>query len=230
MVRPFAVLPPAAPAAPDAPSADPSDAELAAWALSEAEATPPEGWLSALGGLRGLSDLSPAAVERSTGLPAPAARRLWAAIELGKRAWSTPVVGEGPIETPDAMAALLAPPLRGLPMEQLHVAYLDTRLRLIERRCIAVGSDACVVVEPRDVLRHALALRSRQLVLAHNHPSGDPEPSHLDLSLTRRLVELCRAMGVDLLDHLVVGREGWVSMRAEGLLVPTGSAPARYVL
>jgi DNA repair protein RadC len=112
-------------------------------------------------------------------------------------------------------------------VEELHVVYLDARMQLIELRRMFVGSDMCVVVEPREIMRVALLLRSRHIALAHNHPSGDPEPSAQDLALTRRLAELCGLMGIDLVDHLVIGRPGWVSMRRDGHYQPrAGSSPA----
>lgn len=205
-----------------------SDASLAALALD----APGGGadWLSSIGGLRALCDITPAVVARTTGLPEGAAQRLWAAIELGRRAWAEPTVGPEPLDSPERIAALVAPPLRGSPVEELRVAYLDTRMRLIELRSLGVGSDACVVVEPREILRVGLLLRARHLVLAHNHPSGDPEPSHQDLALTRRLADLCGAMGLHLVDHLVVGRGGWVSLRMAGHYMPSASCAPSYLV
>ncbi len=206
-----------------------SDAALASLVLDPLRQGRGADWLASIGGLRALCDVTPAVVARTTGLPEPEAQRLWAAIELGRRAWAEPSVCSGTMDTPERMADLIVAPLRGSPVEELHVAYLDARLRLIELRCLGVGSDACVVVEPREILRLGLLLRARNLVLAHNHPSGDPEPSHQDLSMTRRLAELCVAMGLHLVDHLVVGRGGWVSLRAAGHYHPTASTVPNYL-
>jgi hypothetical protein len=129
----------------------------------------------------------------------------------------------------DVSAAQADGPLALAPVEELHVVYLDNRMRLMDHRRMFVGSDMCVVVEPREILRVALLLRARVFALAHNHPSGDPEPSAQDLALTRRLAELCALMGMELVDHIVVGRPQWVSMRRDGHFQPRSAGSPTWM-
>lgn len=182
-----------------------------------------------VGGLRGLLGEPPEALERASGLSPARARRLAAALALAGRAAGLSGPRPRLLRDPDALFAAVGPALALAPVEELHVVYLDARMQLIELRRMFVGSDMCVVVEPREVMRVALLLRSRHLALAHNHPSGDPEPSAQDLALTRRLAELCGLMGIDLVDHLVIGRPGWVSMRRDGHYQPRAGANPAFV-
>jgi DNA repair protein RadC len=96
--------------------------------------------------------------------------------------------------------------------------YLDARHRVLRRRLVSLGTLTASLVHPREVLAPALEVRAAALVVVHNHPSGDPEPSPEDCALTERLRDAARLLGVDLLDHVVVAREGFVSLRQRGLL------------
>jgi DNA repair protein RadC len=119
---------------------------------------------------------------------------------------------------PEAAAELLVPALANLDRERCVATLLDTKHRLIEQVVVSIGSVDHTFMAPREVYRDALLANASALVLAHNHPSGDPEPSRDDEQLTRRLVRAGELVGVDLLDHLVVGGERWVSLARRGLV------------
>ena len=119
---------------------------------------------------------------------------------------------------PEAAAELLVPALAHLDRERCVAALLDTKHRLIEQVVVSIGSVDHTFMAPREVYRDALLANASALVLAHNHPSGDPEPSRDDEQLTRRLVRAGELVGVDLLDHLVVGGTRWVSLARRGLV------------
>jgi DNA repair protein RadC len=106
----------------------------------------------------------------------------------------------------------------GLPDEELHCLYLDRRNRVIARERLTIGSDRFTVVDPRQIFRPAVTHRASAIVLAHNHPSGDPTPSVQDGEVTRRTSVAGRVLGVTVLDHLVFGASRWVSMRDAGLM------------
>lgn len=105
------------------------------------------------------------------------------------------------------------------PAEQLVALYLDQRNRLIGYSVVYTGTLAKIAVEPRGVLASALLCNAASVVIAHNHPSGDPSPSAEDLLFTRRLAEAGEVVGVPLTDHLIIGDAGrWFSMRERGAL------------
>lgn len=117
-----------------------------------------------------------------------------------------------------AAAALLAPFLQGLDHEQFHVLHLGERLGLLWYDAYAMGTDGGVDVPLRTLFRDALALESRALILAHNHPDGDPSPSIADKAVTRRIVAVARQLDIVILDHLIFGHDRWTSFRRVGLI------------
>lgn len=126
-------------------------------------------------------------------------------------------VGERPaVTSPEAAADVLVPVLHGGDRERCVAALLDTKHRLLELVTVSVGSVDHTFMSPREVFRDALLANATALVLAHDHPSGDPEPSRDDERVTRRLVEAGAIVGVDVLDHLVIGGSRWVSLARRG--------------
>ena len=133
------------------------------------------------------------------------------------RAFAPPDPGLRPeITSPDAAAELLVAALAGSDRERCVAALLDTKHRVLETVTVSVGSLDRTFMAPREVFRDALLANAAALVLAHNHPSGDPEPSHDDELLTRRLVRAGELVGVEVLDHLVVAGRRWVSLARRG--------------
>lgn len=137
------------------------------------------------------------------------ASSLLAGLELGRRA----ALSRGrPIQEPkDAISHLVW--MQSLQKEHFHALYLDTRRFLIATETVSVGTLDSSLVHPREVFRPAIAHAASAVLVAHNHPSGDPEPSAEDLALTRRLDKAARLLGLALLDHVVVARRGFVSLR-----------------
>lgn len=147
------------------------------------------------------------------GLDRDQAERLAASFHLG-RAAERARTGERPVlKRPDDVARFLAPELRGLEVETFQALVLDARHRLKARVEVSRGTLTMAPVHPREVFAPALRLAGVAVIVAHNHPSGDPEPSPEDVEVTRRLVESGRIVGVPLLDHLVCAGERWVSLR-----------------
>ena len=96
--------------------------------------------------------------------------------------------------------------------------HLDRRNQLIRDEMVAFGTVDHAPVYPREVIRRALDLSASAIILVHNHPSGDPEPSRADITMTRKVADAAKLFDIGLHDHLVVGRDGTASMRALGLL------------
>lgn len=111
-----------------------------------------------------------------------------------------------------------------LPTERLRVLFLNSVNRLLDDQTFAEGSVNETAVYPREIMRRALELGATALILAHNHPSGDPRPSRGDIETTRRIADAARALDICLHDHVIVARSGWSSFRALGLLQPAGAA------
>ncbi|WP_353621136.1 DNA repair protein RadC [Labrenzia sp. R4_2] len=101
-------------------------------------------------------------------------------------------------------------------VERFHVLYLDKKNRLISDECLATGTVDHVPVYPREVLKRGLELNATALILVHNHPSGDPEPSRADITMTKEIRKGCQVLGLTLHDHIIVGIGREVSLRARG--------------
>ncbi len=172
--------------------------------------------LERFGTLDAISRASVASLAATPGLGPTRAARLHAALAAGRRSLRRPPDPPHLLRSPLDALELVGPPLRGLPHEELHGVYLDRRHRVLGQRRLTVGSDAFTVVDPRQVLRPALSLSASAVILAHNHPSGDPTPSQQDRVVTRRVADAARIVGLRLLDHLVIGDHGHVSLAEQG--------------
>ena len=154
------------------------------------------------------------------------AAQVLAALELGRRVQRA-VETRPKLRTPLEIYRYLTPSLAALRREVFHVLAFNTRNVLLHDARVAEGTANSCPVDPRDVFRTAMTAKATGIVLAHNHPSGDPEPSAADVALTRQLVNGGRLLGIRVMDHLVVGDGAFVSMMARGQLpahAPEGSA------
>jgi DNA repair protein RadC len=169
-------------------------------------------------GLTGLGQCPPEELLEHAGLSAAAATRVLAAVELGRRVVRGAGDGAPRLGSPQAIYEWARPRVVGGRRESFHVLCLNPRHLLLRHVRVAVGSADQCPVDPREALAPAVACRASSLVLVHNHPSGDPEPSPADVALTRQLKEGARLLCIRLVDHLVVTEAGYVSMSARGLL------------
>ena len=147
--------------------------------------------------------------------PARAAA-LVAAFELGRRAQESTAAGS-PIRGPEDVLRHVRD-LRRARREHFVVLLLNARHELQSREVISIGSLNASIVHPREVFLPAILHSAASLVLVHNHPSGDPEPSEEDISISRRLVQVGDLVGIGILDHVIVASRGLVSMRSRQLL------------
>lgn len=125
-----------------------------------------------------------------------------------------------PVTRPSEIAELFKLRLSSLPHEIFAVAFLDTRHRVIAIEDMFRGTIDGTTVHPREVAKRALELNAAAIILAHNHPSGNPDPSQQDLGLTRRLTEAMALLDIRVLDHLIVGGGDFVSLSERGLHRP----------
>lgn len=182
--------------------------------------------LARAGGPRRLAEAGPGELARSTGLPLAAARRLVAGLALGRRLACAPLQAGEPLCSTAQVAAAYSPRLGARAREQFVALLLDARNRVLREEQVSVGTLTASLVHPREVFAAAIREGAASVILLHNHPSGDPEPSADDEAVTRRLVAVGELVGIPVLDHLVLGRGRFVSMLERGLVPPTRPVPA----
>jgi DNA repair protein RadC len=150
------------------------------------------------------------------------ALQLAAAFELGKRL-AQESASQEKLESPDLIYDLLAPEMRMLSKESLKVVLLDARFRLMRIEEVSLGSISECIAHPREVFRPAVVHSAFAVVIAHNHPSGDPTPSASDVQMSRRMAEAAKILQIRLLDHVIIGapaegREPYYSFKQAGVL------------
>ena len=175
--------------------------------------------LATRGGLVGLAGVSTEELSGERGVGPARASAIAAALELARRLPSESLAGRDLLNDPRLVKDYLRATQADDSQERTGALYLNARNRLLKNDPdIYRGTLDRAVVEPREILRRALVGKAAAVILYHNHPSGDPTPSREDREFTRRLASAAEAVGVRLLDHIVVGREGCVSFREAGLL------------
>ena len=170
------------------------------------------------GSLRRLAGRPVAALTALTGVGTARAVAVHAALELGRRMASEARDEGAPVRSPRDVHALFAPRLEDLPVEEFHVAVLDSQHRLERDVTVTRGILNSSLVHPREVFREAIAERAAAIILVHNHPSGDPTPSADDRVVTEQLVAAGRLLDIPVHDHVIVGRGRYVSFAEAGLL------------
>lgn len=156
-------------------------------------------------------------LNRVPGLSEEAAAALAAAVELAKRGLDRGLGGLPKIIRPsDVLKAI--PEIREEKKEHFVCLYLNARTQLVHKAVVSVGTISGSLVHPREVFAPALEHAASAVILVHNHPSGDPTPSGDDLNLTRRLVEAGLILGIEVIDHIIVSQERWVSLKQTGEL------------
>ncbi len=140
-----------------------------------------------------------------------------AAMELGRRAAAGPLHDSRHIRSPADAAALLGPEMRGLEQEHLRIILLNTRHRVLGVHEVYKGSLNASCVRAAEIFREPIRRNCRAILVAHNHPSGDPTPSSEDVAVTRRLVDVGSLLDIEVIDHVVIGDGAWVSLRERGL-------------
>jgi DNA repair protein RadC len=175
------------------------------------------------GSLSALAAVRPQILCQQFGMGWARAGRLLAAIELGARLASPARKLGLCVRRPEDLSSLLENEFRGCDREHFLAIYLDTRHRVIAIETVSVGSLNASLVHPREVYRPAVELGVAAVIAAHNHPSGCARPSADDIELTARLARCGSLLGIELIDHLIVGRGEIVSLRQYGWPGPEGN-------
>lgn len=175
--------------------------------------------LAAAGGAGGLARATERELSRVPGLGPAKAAEIVAALELGRRVARALAAERQQIFRPADAAALLVPRLAHLDREESIALILDRRHRVLREASVGVGGVAHAPMEPREVFAAALREPGAAAVLvAHNHPSGEPSPSPDDVAITRRLARGAELIGLEFVDHLIVAARGWASLVESGAL------------
>lgn len=170
------------------------------------------------GSLRRLAGRPPAVMTNIAGLGTARALAVHAALELGRRMSSEGVAEGAAFRSPRDVWLAYGPRLEDLPVEEFHVAVLNSQHRLDRDILVTRGILNSSLVHPREVFREAIAERAATIVLVHNHPSGDPTPSMDDRAVTNQLVAAGKLLDVPVADHVIIGRARYLSFSEAGIL------------
>jgi DNA repair protein RadC len=174
--------------------------------------------LTSMGSLRAIASAKPSELAQVKGIGLAKAAQLLAAVELGRRI-ALEEMGEQPaITRPEDVYALLHHQLRDEKQEHVIVLLLNTKNRVIRQTTVTKGTLDSSLLHPREVFREAIRYSASSIILAHNHPSGDPTPSGEDIQLTKRIHQAGQLVGIDLLDHVIIGDGRWVSLKVQGVI------------
>jgi DNA repair protein RadC len=173
--------------------------------------------LANFGGLTGLAKASPAELISEKGLGPAKATQLKAALEIGKRLLLESPDERPQIRSPADAANIVMSEMSLLDQEHLCTMLLDTKNRVLATPTIYVGSLNTSLIRVGELFREAIRANCASLIVLHNHPSGDPTPSPEDVAVTRQIVDAGKLLDVEVLDHLVIGRQRFVSLKERGL-------------
>ncbi|GFZ86158.1 UPF0758 protein [Paenibacillus marchantiophytorum] len=174
--------------------------------------------LNESGGLRSLVDMSKDQLTQIKGIGDAKALQILAGIELGRRLAKSKHSERVTIRSPKDIADFMSEDLRYLQKEHFVCLFLNTKNHLLGQETLSMGSLNASIVHPREVFRAAIKRSSASIVCVHNHPSGDPTPSPEDIQITHRLIEAGTIIGIEVLDHVIIGDQRFISLKEQGFM------------
>jgi DNA repair protein RadC len=174
--------------------------------------------LARFGSLAGVLEASPGALKQVKGISEASVGALKITALAARRMARSEVRQKPVLGSWQALLDYLAIDMANLTVERVRGLYLNARNQLILDHEIGTGTVDEAAIYPREVIRQGLDIGATALILVHNHPSGNPEPSRADIQITQRIAEAGRLLGITVHDHVIVGSEGHVSLRAKGLI------------
>ncbi len=174
--------------------------------------------ISHFGSIRGVACASFEELCALKGIGPAKASDILAAFELAKRLSNSDMQMREVINNPADAAGIVMDEMRLLDREHFVILMLNTKHRVIAKKIVSIGHLNASLVHPRELFKDIIKRSSAAVILVHNHPSGDPTPSKDDITITNRLCEAGRLLGIDVVDHLVVGDKKYVSFREKGLI------------
>jgi DNA repair protein RadC len=167
-------------------------------------------------GLRYLKDATIGELTQISGIGTAKAVELLAAVEIGKRVSRLQFEERYAVRSPEDGAKYMMDDLRFLQQEHFVCLYLNTKNQILFKKTVFIGSLNTSIVHPREVFKEGFKRSAASIICFHNHPSGDPTPSKEDIEVTKRLVECGKLLGIDVLDHIIIGDKKYVSLKEKG--------------
>lgn len=174
--------------------------------------------LTAFQSLRRLVDATVEEMSQMKGVGPAKASQVKAALELARRLSRYSDLPRSVIRSPEDAAGLVMEEMRHLDREHFRAILMNTKNQVITVDNVSVGTLNSSTVHPRELFRNAIKRSAAALILLHNHPSGDPAPSREDIDITGRLVQAGKIVGIEVLDHVIIGDNKFTSLKAEGLI------------
>ena len=174
--------------------------------------------IAAFDGLRLLKEASIEEMTAIKGIGEAKAIQILASIELGRRITALNNRDRYVIRSPEDCANYCMEEMRFLTQEHFVCLYLNTKNQVLHKRTVFIGSLNASIVHPREVFKEAFRRSAASIICLHNHPSGDPTPSREDIEVTKRLSECGKIIGIDLLDHLIIGEKRFISLKEKGYI------------
>jgi DNA repair protein RadC len=170
------------------------------------------------GGLKFLADASLEELKQFSGVGEAKAAEIKAMVELGKRMVSAGNEIMPAVRSPQDAAHIMMEEMRFLDREHFKALLLNTKNQLFKVVTVSIGSLSSTIVHPRELFKDAIKSSAAALILIHNHPSGDPTPSREDIEVTKRLVEVGGIVGIEVLDHIIIGNGQWMSLKEKNFI------------
>lgn len=177
-----------------------------------------EHMLGRFNGIRGIASASVEELSSIKGLGTAKSAQIKAMVELGKRLAATALDSRSAIRNPQDAVDCVMPFLRDEPQENFMAIFLNTKNEILKTRIITTGTLDSSLITPRELFREAMSMNSAAVIVAHNHPSGDPTPSREDIAITKRLCQAGEMVGIEVLDHLIIGDGRSLSLKERGLM------------
>ncbi|GBF34894.1 DNA repair protein RadC [Desulfocucumis palustris] len=174
--------------------------------------------ISRFGGIGSLVQAAPEELSAIKGVGPAKAAQIKAALELGRRLAAARMGDRPYIKSPEDAAFLVMEEMRHLDREHFGALLLNTKNQVVARETVSIGTLNSSSVHPRELFKNAIRRSAAAIILVHNHPSGDPTPSREDIEVTRRLHEAGEIVGIEILDHIVIGDNKFTSFKAKGML------------
>ena len=170
------------------------------------------------GNVKAISEATLEELSQIKGIGFAKAAQLKACFELGKRQNLEPELKDFNIKDPEGIVKAIRASIKDKVKEHFKLILLNPRNKIIGISTISIGTLNASLVHPREVFKDAIVHNTYSVVLAHNHPSGDSEPSEDDLTMTKRLIEAGKILGIEVLDHIIITKNGYFSFKDRGLL------------
>lgn len=174
--------------------------------------------LSRFGSIKAISEASLEELSQIKGTGLAKAAQIKACFELGKRQDLEPELKDFDVKDPQSVVKAIQTSIKDKAKEHFKLILLNTRNKIIGISTIAIGTLNSNLVHPREVFKEAISHSAASVVLAHNHPSGDPEPSEDDLIITKRLTEVGKILGIEVVDHVIIAKNNYFSFKDRELL------------